>query len=84
MNETAHLIKIRKMTGTRGPKRKTMEAEVGEKRSKLEEELKAKMVKVKQEQVMLDENLEGYKCPLCSVQLNCAPGDRAMKRFIDF
>merc|ERR1712243_14483 len=47
LNKTTHLIKIRKMTGTRGPKRKTMEAKVGEKRSKLEEELKAKMVKVK-------------------------------------
>ena len=62
------------MSGIRGPKRKAMETEVGEKRSKMEEMAKQEVV---------DENLAGsYSCPLCSLELNCMPGDRVMKRHI--
>ena len=64
------------MSAIRGPKRKAMEAEMGEKRSKVEE----KVEMVKQE---MEENLTtGYRCPLCSLELNCVPGDRVMKRHI--
>ena len=63
-------------SGIRGPKRKVMDVEMGEKRSKVEE----KVEMVKQE---VEENLtEGYRCPLCSLELNCVPGDRVMKRHI--
>ena len=68
----------RKMSGIRGPKRKAMEAEMGEKRSKLEEEEATKVEMVKQE---VDET-SSYRCPLCSLELNCMPGDRVMKRHI--
>ena len=53
-----------------------MEAEMEEKRRKVEE---AKVEMVKQEK---DENMTGYSCPLCSMELNCSPGDRVMKRHI--
>ena len=65
-----------KMSVSRGPKRKAMEAEMEEKRRKVED---AKVEMVKQEK---DENMTGYSCPLCSVELNCSPGDRVMKRHI--
>ena len=64
------------MSGIRGPKRKAMEVDMGEKRSKVEEK---KVEMVKQE---VEENLIGYRCPLCSLELNCVPGDRVMKRHI--
>ena len=59
-----------------------MEPEVGEKRSKVEEELAKKVEMVKQE--VVDESMPagGYSCPLCSLELNCQPGDRVMKRHI--
>ena len=65
------------MSVIRGPKRKAMEAEMEEKRRKVEEE--AKVVMVKQE---VEENMTGFSCPLCSMELNCSPGDRVMKRHI--
>ena len=69
------------MSGIRGPKRKVMEPEVGEKRSKVEEELAKKVEMVKQE--VVDESMTAsYSCPLCSLELNCQPGDRVMKRHI--
>ena len=59
-----------------------MEPEVGEKRSKVEEELTKKVEMVKQEVVDESMTAVGYSCPLCSLELNCEPGDRVLKRHI--
>ena len=74
--EVTTLTSRLKMSVSRGPKRKAIEAEMEEKRRKVEE---AKVEMVKQEK---DENMTGYSCPLCSMELNCSPGDRVMKRHI--
>ena len=70
------------MSGIRDPKRKVVEPVVGEKRSKGEEELTKKVEMVKQEVVDESMTAVGYSCPLCSLELNCKPGDRVMKRHI--
>ena len=71
------------MPGVRGPKRKANEAEL-EMAKKNKVELHPSLGMVKQEKVeeMLEENKTSYTCPVCSEELNCAPGDRVMKRHI--
>ena len=73
-----------KMPGVRGPKRKANEAEL-EMAKKNKVELQPNLGMVKQEKVeedLVEENKTSYTCPVCSEELNCAPGDRVMKRHI--
>ena len=76
-----------KMPVVRGPKRKAIEAEL-EMAKKNKVELQPNLGMVKQEKVeevakeLLEENKTSYTCPVCSEELNCAPGDRVMKRHI--
>ena len=76
-----------KMPVVRGPKRKAIEAEL-EKAKKNKVELQPNLGMVKQEKVeevakmLLEENKTIYTCPVCSEELNCAPGDQVMKRHI--
>ena len=76
-----------KMPGVRGPKRKANEAEL-EMAKKNKVELQLNLGQVKQEKVeevakeLLEENKTSYTCPVCNEELNCAPGDRVMKRHI--
>ena len=72
------------MPGVRGPKRKAIEAEL-ENAKKNKVELQPNLGMVKQEKVeedLVEENKTSYTCPVCSEELNCAPGDRVMKRHI--
>ena len=69
------------MPGVRGPKRKAIEAEL-EIAKKNKVELQPNLGMVKQENVEVEENKTSYTCPVCSEELNCAPGDRVMKRHI--
>ena len=75
------------MPGVRGPKRKTNEAELEmAKKNKIELQPNLGLVKQeKEEEVakLLEENKTSYTCPVvCNEELNCAPGDRVMKRHI--
>ena len=51
-------------------------------------ELQPNLGMVKQEKVeevakeLVEGNKTSYTCPVCSEELNCAPGDRVMKRHI--
>ena len=75
------------MLAVSGPKRKAIEAEL-ENAKKNKVELQPNLGMVKQEKVeevakeLLEENKTSYTCPVCSEELNCAPGDRVMKRHI--
>ena len=82
------------MSSVRGTKRKVaMEVEMRKKKErKLDEEKVTKVVekvtrvveKVTKvgEIVKKEVDEKGYRCPLCSLELNCAPGDRVMKGHI--
>ena len=75
------------MLVVRRPKRKTVKAEL-ENAKKNKIELQPNLGLVKQEKVedlakeLVEENKTIYTCPVCSEELNCAPGDRVMKRHI--
>ena len=60
-----------------------MEAEL-EKAKKNKVELQPNLGLVKQEKVeeLVEEKKSSYTCPVCNEELNCAPGDRVMKRHI--
>ena len=82
------------MSSVRGTKRKVaMEVEMRKKKErKLDEEKVTKVVekvtrvveKVTKvgEIVKKEVDEKGYRCPLCSLELNCAHGDRVMKGHI--
>ena len=75
------------MPVVRGLKRKAIEAML-EKAKKNKIELQPNLGLVKQEKEeevakeLLEENKTSYTCPVCNEELNCAPGDRVMKRHI--
>ena len=70
------------MLVVRRPKRKTVKAELeNAKKNKIELQPNLGLVKQEREE-LLEENKTSYTCPVCREELNCAPGDRVMKRHI--
>ena len=74
------------MPVVRGLKRKAIEAMLEKaKKNKIELQPNLGLVKQEREELakeLLEENKTSYTCPVCNEELNCAPGDRVMKRHI--